>query len=795
MARGKEAPNVITPPRETSLFVLTLATLVAGFFHASLFGGKVLSSADVLFTTRAFAEVSGTTGDYEPANRLLTDPVLQFGPWLEFTRSEIRAGRLPLWNPYAGCGTPHLANGQSAVFDPVQAIAYALPLPDAIAWMAALRLGIAGLGVFLLARSWGYSPLGRWFSGLTYPFCGFLVGWLLYPVANVAIWMPWLFLAADRAFDGPRGRGIAGLGLASGLVVLGGHVQTSAHVLMAVGLYILLRAGRLVRESRVGASLPPLSRFTAGVILGLGLAAIEILPLASYLARSPVWADRHAERPAILAFTAPRVLDAATTALPYLFGSQQRGHPNLARPLGVHNLNESAGGFVGLATLIWLAPSAWSARRSRWRVGFLAALGLVGALGAFGVSPVVQFLRIFPVINVTDHRRLTLWIAFSLSLLGGVGIDHIGESLRSCVGIWWTRLWIVAAIGLVVGAIAVRSSSETIRRKSIEHYAAAARAAEGSDPAIYRERAERQARQATTFLPLYLAICAAHLLVIHALQSRAGRWPRAIGVAAVGLVVGELFACGIDRNPAIPRSQDRPMTEVIAYLRREVPPPLRVLGIGAEFPPNSFMRYGLRDVRNYDSIEVARSVSWFEPLYEPDPDRPIHTSRREITWKGVMRGLDRLRAAGVGAIVGASPPPQGVFDRVDRVGSTWIARLDAKKTGEFRPSPGEIRIDLSQDRGQVRYVAETFDPGWNAEIDGRPVPIKAYLGTFLSVDISANSRSLIFLYDPPEVRVAAVVSLLCVGLILVLMGAERTSQKFGSQAWIGTAGRVRIESS
>ena len=95
----------------------------------------------------------------------------------------------------------------------------------------------------------------------------------------------------------------------------------------------------------------------------------------------------------------PRLLDAACTALPYAFGSQRRGHPNLARALGVHNLNESAGGFAGLATLVWLAPLAWSARRDEPRVRFLAGLAAFGAAGAFGLPPVDNLLRALPVLK------------------------------------------------------------------------------------------------------------------------------------------------------------------------------------------------------------------------------------------------------------------------------------------------------------------------------------------------------------------------------------------------------------
>ena len=261
--------------------------------------------------------------------------------------------------------------------------------------MAALRLWAAGFGTFLLARSWGYSRAGRWLCGLSFPFCGFLAGWLLYPVASVATWLPWLFLATDRALDGRR-FGIAATAVAVGFTLLGGHVQTSAHALLAVGLYAVWRscAGRVWPV-----------RWTLGVILGVGLSAVEIVPLASYLARSPVWADRAADRPPLLAVSPPRVLDAATTAFPYLFGSQRRGHPNLAKAVGVHNLNEAAGGFSGLAALIWLAPGAWSARRGRPRVRFLAGMLIVGAMGAFDVFPVANMLRCVPVLNVADNRR------------------------------------------------------------------------------------------------------------------------------------------------------------------------------------------------------------------------------------------------------------------------------------------------------------------------------------------------------------------------------------------------------
>ncbi len=793
---------------EVVIFAVILGGFVAVFFHESLFRGMVLGSGDVVFTTASFS----TGGDFEPANRLLMDPVLQFEPWLEFTRSEVRAGRLPLWNPLVGCGAPHLANGQSAVFDPFHAIAYLGTLPKAIAWMAAARLWVAGLGMFLLARSWGQSPIGRWFAGLCYPFCGFLIVWLLYPVTSVAVWMPWLFLATDRALD-QRRFAVSGLAIIVSFVMLGGHVQTSAHVLLAAGLSMLWR----VFNSKNLQTRGPIFRWTAGIVLGLTLAAIEIVPLASYLSKSPVWSDRVAEKPSILSIGRPRLLDAATTGMPYLFGSQRRGHPNLAKALGVHNLNESAGGFAGLATLIWLAPAAWSARSRHPRVTFFAALGILAILGAFNVPPVPNLLRILPILDVADHRRLTLWLAFSLVLLGGYGLDATARTIGLRRWKIWTRSWVVFAGILVMASFAIGLFGPRIREKAIAHYARSAEETPGADASIYRERAERQTKTTLSFLPRYFLLTAAQLLVLAGLAEMlrwsnrdnldvwmarvvlaqcpgsdpAEHWASAtratqkrhlratrIQLVLINIVVADLITFGYNLNPAISPEQDRPDSEVIAYLRREISASSRIISVGAELPPNTLMRYGMADARNYDSIELSRNLDWFADLYEPEPDRPsMRTSRRTITWNGVIRSLERLRLARVTAIVGAIPPPNPeAFSRVDRVGKVWIARLNRENSSVNRVSSREIRIDLTNNLGQVEWVAETFDPGWSVEIDGRPASTIPHLRSFLGVRIPQGARLAIFRYNPVDVRVATIVSLLSLIALGMLANIERKNR-------------------
>jgi len=761
--------------REIIAFGVFLAACVAAFFHESLIGGKVLSPADVLFVSASFR--GDAAEDYEPSNRLLMDPVLQFQPWLEFNRQMIRSGRLPLWNGYAGCGAPHLANGQSAVFDPFHLLAYLGPTPAAYAWIAAGRLWVAGLGMFLLARSWGLGFWGRWFSGLVYPFCGFLVVWLLFPVTAVAIWMPWLFLATDRLFRAPGSKAGGWLGLVVALVIVGGHIQTSAHVLLAGGLYALAK-GWWERKSAARVRRAMIC-WTCGAFAGLALSAAQILPLGFYLAKSPVWGQRQRENPAWWVMARPRVFDAVCTAVPYVYGSQRKGQPNLARALGVHNLNESAGGFAGLATLIWLAPLAIVTRGRSPQVGFLTGLVVLGAMGAFRWPPVDNLLRGLPVLDVTDNRRLTLWVAFGLTLLGGIGLDQIGQTHRLPRG--WLVLWVAGALAFGSSACAIRSFAPQLRARVFLHYGRAARATPGADPATYQQRAERQVRQALHFVPRYHAVVAIELAVLTVLAAflrGVGRCPSPIRPALIGLTLCDLAVLGFGLNPAIDRELHQYEPPVIARLRQGLRPGGRALGLGEELPPNVLMRFGLSDVRNYDSVELASSLAWFAPLYQTD--RGPQSSRSEITWDRVVAARARLVTSGVGAIVAAVPPPAPAFDRLEQAGRVWIAWLAGEPWATVE-SPrtrleavrdhGWARLEVDAPAGDRVVLRETWDPGWTAMLDGERVAVQPKWGVFLSVELPAGRHELILKYDPSEVWLGLAVSAgSLVVLILVLTG-------------------------
>ena len=82
----------MSPRREIAAFAIVLGALVGGSLNEALFGGKVLSPADLLFVSASFRDVKGP--DYEPANRLLTDPVLRhrIGPLVRIVPEPLSVG-------------------------------------------------------------------------------------------------------------------------------------------------------------------------------------------------------------------------------------------------------------------------------------------------------------------------------------------------------------------------------------------------------------------------------------------------------------------------------------------------------------------------------------------------------------------------------------------------------------------------------------------------------------------------------------------------------------------------------
>ncbi len=215
-------------------------------------------------------------------------PLLQFIPWQQLAADMWRSGHLPLWNPLVGCGAPLAANYQTAAFYPLNALHLLIPAEVALSWTVVLHLALTGWGMYRWGRAAGLDRFPALIGALALEGSGFLVARVaLFP--SIAITFPWISIWLWRAealvqrgnerseSGGASLQDVLWLGLAIGLGLLAGHAQTACYGGLLVAAYSIFRARHPFRTSR------PL---LLSLILGLGLAAVQLLPTAELLVHS-----------------------------------------------------------------------------------------------------------------------------------------------------------------------------------------------------------------------------------------------------------------------------------------------------------------------------------------------------------------------------------------------------------------------------------------------------------------------------------------------------------------------------
>lgn len=386
-------------------------------------------------------------------------PALQFVPWRAYAFDALRAGHLPLWNPFNGAGAPLFANYQSAVLYPLNWPGILAPGYAALGWLmsvtAVLHLFIAGWGMGLFGGRLGVPAVGRGVSALAFALTSYVVARLgTYPVVSVTAWLPFLLWAALGVMQGGSRRSLAWLALITALVLTAGHAQTAWYALLLTGLYCVWVAARRAaagRGLRLGAAL-------LAVMLGAGVAFMQLLATADLLVNSQRAGGYGEEALAFNFSYAP--LRTVNLLAPNVFGNPGDGS-YLARGL----FYEEAV-YVGLVPLMAavMAVFAWVGRAARRRdhvplyqqdVPFWLLVVVIGFALALGRhTPIFPFLyRTVPTFDLFQAPgRWHLWTVFGLSVLAGIGVTSWGEGKWV---IFWTRLATAGAVG--AGLLAVVS--------------------------------------------------------------------------------------------------------------------------------------------------------------------------------------------------------------------------------------------------------------------------------------------------------------------------------------------------
>ena len=791
------------------LATLVLAALAAWLFSAALFGGKVLSGNDLLFFQSPFSSFRPPEL-LRPTNPYTYDAVYVFHPDMQLARALLGAGELPLWNPYSQSGRPLLASQQGAPFYPLTFLAYLLPFWHSLAWIAALKVMLAGLGTFVFARSLGLRAVPSVLGGVSYALGSYFVLWLEHPHTNIYLLLPWLLWLTDRTLLRGGARWAAGLAAGVGLALLGGHPQSVVIVMLAVGAYALFRllvAGP-ERDDELG-GVPGALRvrrgalFAGACVLGLLAGAVMVIPFAEALGEGSKLSREQAslvQRSAV------------TLVFPNFWGRADRAVMGNAPSL-VEGMMYTGG------VALLLALGGLVLRRTRTQL-FLLALAAVAFVVAVDVGPIDDLARDVPGLSVVNLARVVILISFAIAMLGAFGLDGL-MSDRPGKG--------RAVAAMAVGAIAPFAwfvpHSEVMwdPGTSLDHLLTT-RFFASTPEAV---KAVWAAVAARWVLLAALVVAAAALL-----------WRRkavaAVAAALVVIAAVDLVPLTRGYHPAIAEAvADPPPPRTITRVQ-ELQGSDRVVGEGGMFGPNLSARYGLNDVRGHDLPGMKRYLDLYFALggqvlgssgqrteyaaaagrrlldvfgvrYAAAPGlrgtEGMHTVLQEGAQASVLENEEALPRAWVAYDWRAAGSPKEALDVVFATPKQELMRAPVVE-GAFAspgatdaPPPAPARVLRSEaHRVEVEATAarpgflvlnDTYYPGWSAEVDGRGVDIKPANSAFRAIEIPAGRHRVTFAYRPLSVYAGAALSVLAIAVIaagLLWPVAARARRRRASRA-------------
>lgn len=314
----------------------------------------------------------------------LGDMPEQFIPWRAFAAASLKAGHLPLWNPYTYAGEPFLGGFQSALLYPPNAIFLILPLGRAINLSIFLHLLVLAWGLYRWAARRGLHPVAGMAGAAL-----LALGGTVYPhvsaghLSNLCAmaWAPWILGGLESWGSTRRWGGLLEASAAVCLQILAGHVQYVFITAVAGALQAL--AASLAEPAARRRALPA---FVACYAAGALLAAAQLLPGLAAAAEG-IRQGRLSYAVASSFFFPPENL--LTLFAPGFFGD------HLHTPYWGRWYIQEASAFMGSSGVVLLLIGLWNPplrRRSRMDLA-MAALLLLLALGAS--TPVYRLLYDF----------------------------------------------------------------------------------------------------------------------------------------------------------------------------------------------------------------------------------------------------------------------------------------------------------------------------------------------------------------------------------------------------------------
>ena len=716
----------------------------------------------------------------------------------------------PVWNPWVHGGQPILSNPSYGAFYPPNWLALALPPHYALSLLAVLHAGLAFAGAWRLARHLGCAPGVAALASIGTVGCGaYLSLFSAYTLLGGIAWLPWMLVWADKALRQElwvRPALLAGAAL--GLQILNGEPST---VVMSGLALLALAASAAGRRPRAAA------RLLVPLVFAGGLAAVQLVPTLGRLADSP-----RQEIPARIAtmWSMPpeRLVE---IVFPHFFGDPARDVEGL---FFGWNLNDRDHPYIesfypGLLLAV-LGVAALLAgripRRAAWALA--ATAGVFLALGRH--NPLYEGLRqAIPVLAILRYpEKFILLAVLALVFAGALGWQRLlaerdaGRPQAANLPLALASVTLATALAFAAVLVLIPNAAAGL----ILSHGAPGQSAESQGLALEYLRSESWASARTAAaVALFLGLCrwsrprrrllealavvllAADLwhyghALVRTLPAAAYRTPPPLAAGlrpARGRIFVEEAQSGApqvfrrygDSQTLLTRSyllQLEPYSAALWHLEYAFDSDFELMlsGWGRQAAAN-LRREGLSSPRSYRYLGIWNVGTVF--LRKTLPEQmaalrdPAATPLRKVANPLVFlrfRFVPRITFhRGYAAALAAARA--GAWDAA--AGEHWVRQGPPPEVASCRRPPRLVDVVDTGGRIQVGYqsaeraffiAAMTYDRGWQAFVDGKPLRTYPSAACQLGVVVPAGQRRLVLRYREPWVGLGIAVSVLALGL-------------------------------
>jgi len=772
------------------LGLLWIALFVAAYLSPALKDGLGFGPADL---GRGLSLLTRLVPPLPLHNGINGDTITQGVPWNTLDWQLVHHHELPLWNSLSGTGIPQLLNFESAPLALPTLVGYLAPLAASFLVTVAVKLLVAGSGVYLCCRVLGARPLAAAFGGTTFMLSGAFSGWLGWSVSGPVALGGWILAGVVVSYRSrARVREVVLLAVAVAFSLYAGFPES--YVLLAIGLGAVLVVTAVARvvADRGLAGLHPVGvvRVAAGVAAGGALAAPLLLPGVSIL--------RHSARNGKFAATG-LPLHAAVL----LFAQGYDGLPTAGSYwFGPVNYYETAA-YVGVVALV----CAGVAVLVGWRRPAVAGLGaavLVGLLVVYdlGAGAPVQHLLADVGLSAVALQRMQSVLELVVAVLAGLGIEVLLTR--------WRERRVRRALGAATVVLAVVLAALWSRVGS-------ARAPVVTAVTPSASVLESLRRSSLLWPTASLAVLAVLLVLAVALRhwpaARARVASRIAGLVLLGIQSAFLLFAGVGINSYAHDAY--PSTPAVSTVQSVVGGSLLGLdganttcdggaasgaycgvrywtGIGLY--PEMNIPYGIDELAVHDpTIPQAYFGAW--PVPDAGQVSPVGLNLFAPSVDSVA--LARLYGVAYVLAGPGRPAPPGMRPVATVAGETLYEvpgsrRFTFAGAGGARGEGAGARVLAVSHPGDARYVVDvrvarpstltmrvTDVPGWHATAGGAELVIHRAPGDLMSVVVPSGTSTVVLHYWPDRLAEglalagAAVVALLAWAVLAALAPRRR----------------------